>query len=99
MIFLETILTFIKQTIGSEMLIQLVKHYPLDNHATAMSAMLQRGRELHVRFLNLFRTCLNSNNLCAKLVLQGNRSDAAKSVHSSCSFNKHDIANAQRNDY
>ena len=33
MIFLETIqlLTFIKQTIGSEMFIQLVKHYPLEN--------------------------------------------------------------------
>ena len=31
MLFLETILTFIKQTIGSEMFIQLVEHYPPEN--------------------------------------------------------------------
>ena len=62
--------------------------------------------KLHVSFLFLFRTCLNSNNLCTnlctKLALQESRSDAAKSANCICSkynFNEYDIANAQRNGY
>ena len=62
--------------------------------------------KLHVRFLKLIRSCLLSNNLCtnlcAKLALQGSRSDTAKSINFICSkygIIKYDIVKSHHNEY
>ena len=66
---------------------------PMRTHCTLLHLILcgdvSAEEKLHVRFIKSFiRSCLPSNNLCtnlcAKLALQGSRSDTAKSINLIC---------------